>query len=320
MNLLTRMKRAVRPVVLALPDRLQRRKRLRDLAASRKALSPDGLAADLDRLPIREGAVVLVHSSLKALGYVEGGAGAVVEALIGIVVERRGGTLLLPTFSIDGSMHRTLTSGRRFDQCATPSNLGAIPEAFRRHPKARRSLHPTHSLAAIGRDAARLVDGHHRCGSSFGEGSPMAELLAANGYLLGLGTDLGRVTFYHCLEEIERDFPIDVFTPDGPISVTCRSTDGALHELSIRAHDPNPAKRRIDRPENEHLRRFFQAAFEQRAGLSWHRIGEARSWLIEAKPLYAELKRLMQAGITIYSSPSDLAATSEAGSKQQEPA
>lgn len=306
MSLLDRVKNAVRPVVGDLPDRFHRRQRVRELEASRTTQSLEGLVVELDRLPIRRGAAVLVHSSLKALGYVSGGAETVVEALIGAIVERRGGTVMLPTFSIDGSMHRTLTSDREFDQRATPSNLGAIPEAFRRHPRVKRSLHPTHSLAAIGPDAAMLVEGHHLSGSSFGEGSPMAKLLAADGYLLGLGTDLGRVTFYHCLEEIEEAFPVDIYTPDSPIDVACRGDDGQVHQLSISAHAPMIARRRIDQPDNQALRTFFQDCFEVQAGLTWHGVGEARAWLIEAGRLYAEIKRLMQAGVTIYSSPSDL--------------
>ena len=307
MNLLTRAKHVVRPIIGDLPDRIHRHRRDRELAASRKTLSLTRLVADLDRLPVRPGAVILVHSSLKALGYVEGGAEAVVQALIELFVRRRGGTVMLPTFSIDGSMHRTLISSRQFDLQETPTNLGKIPEAFRRHPEARRSLHPTHSLAAIGEAAAMLVEDHHLAGSSFGKGSPMAKLLDADGYLLGLGTDLGRVTFYHALEEIEDSFPVNVFTSDSPIDVTCLGEDSRVHRLSIKAHNHDLARHRIDQPDNQHLRGFFQDSFERQADLTWHHVGEARSWLIGAKPLYAEIKRLMQAGITIYSSPSDLA-------------
>jgi aminoglycoside 3-N-acetyltransferase len=212
---------------------------------------------------------------------------------------------MLPTFSIDGSMHRTLLSGRVFDIAGTPSNLGAIPEAFRRHPLARRSLHPTHSLAAIGPGAEGLVAEHH-LSTSFGEGSPMARMMAAGGYLLGLGTDLGRVTFYHCLEEIEDDFPLDVFTADSPIEARCRDHDGRLHRLRINAHDAAAARTRIDRPENVAIRRFFQQQLESRAGLSWHGVGEASSWLVEAARLYEEARRQMRAGITIYSHARDI--------------
>lgn len=320
MSLLTRAKRVVRPMIGDLPDRIHRRRRDRELAASRTTLSPEQLAADFDRLPIRPGATVLVHSSLKALGYVEGGADTVVQALLEAFVRRRSSTVMLPTFSIDGSMHASLTSDRHFDQRETPTNLGKIPEAFRRHPEARRSLHPTHSLAAIGQAAEMLVADHHLAGSSFGKGSPMAKLLDTDGYLLGLGTDLGKVTFYHSLEEIEDGFPIDVFTSDSPIDATCRGNDGQVHRLSVKAHSRDLAQRRIDQPENQHLRDFFQDSFERRAGLTWHQVGEARSWLIEASSLYAELKRLMQAGITIYSSRLDLAAYRQAaGEKGSEP-
>lgn len=300
------VKDVIRPVVGGMPDRIQKLRRIRHLEASRPAVSAAKLVDDLAGLPVRRGAVVLVHSSLKALGYVQGGADAVVAALVEVFVERNAGTVMLPTFSIDGSMYRTLTSGRVFDVNATPSNLGAIPEAFQRHSEARRSVHPTHSLAAIGRDAASLVDGHHRCGSSFGPGSPMAEFLAAGGYLLGLGTDLGHVTFYHCLEEIEDDFPIDVFTPDSPIEADCRGDDGQIHRLHVNAHDGAVASTRIDRPENMAIRQFFQDRFERHAGLSWHPVGEASAWQVEAPRLYDQIKRLMQEGITIYSRKSDL--------------
>lgn len=307
MSIARLVKDVIRPVVGDMPSRIQKFRRVKHLEASRPAVSTAKLVDDLAGLPVRPGAVVLVHSSLKALGYVQGGPDAVVGALVEVFVERNAGTVILPTFSIDGSMYRTLTSGRVFDVNATPSNLGAIPEAFRCHPEARRSLHPTHSLAAIGHDAAPLVDGHHRCGSSFGQGSPMAEMLAAGGYLLGLGTGVGHVTFYHCLEEIEDDFPVNVFTPDSPIVADCRGHDGKIHRLQVNAHDGAVASTRIDRPENMAIRRFFQDRFERHAGLSWHPVGEATSWLIEAARLYDEAKRLMQAGVTIYSCAADLA-------------
>ncbi len=306
MNLRSLVKTVVRPLVGDLPDQIRQRQRVRALEASRVAVSKERLVLDLGRLPIRSGAPLLVHSSLKALGFVEGGAATVVDSLITAIVERNGSTVISPTFSIDGSMHRTLLSGRSFDQRATPSNLGAIPEVFRKHPRAKRSLHPTHSLAAIGPEAGALVEGHHLAGSSFGESTPMAKLLAAGGYLLGLGTDLGRVTFYHCLEEIEDAFPLDVFTPDSPLNATCRDEDGAVHNLSVRAHDPARTRGRIDHPESTALRAFFRERLEKHAGLSWHRVGETDAWLVEAERLYAEIKRLMQAGITIYSSPTDI--------------
>src|SRR5690606_27894928 len=107
----------------------------------------------------------------------DGGPQTVVDALIESIVRERSGTLMLPTYSINGTMRNTLLVGQSeggivFDVRSTPSNLGAIPEAFRRHPGVVRSVHPTHSFGAIGALAEELVAEHHTCGSSFGRGSP----------------------------------------------------------------------------------------------------------------------------------------------------
>ena len=45
-------------------------------------------------------------------------------------------------------------SGKVYDYRQTPSRVGSITDIFWRRPNAFRSDHPTHSLAAIGREAA----------------------------------------------------------------------------------------------------------------------------------------------------------------------
>lgn len=300
------LKDALRPIVHYIPDYIRGRQRERQLKSARPLISNERLVEDLSRLPVDRGAIVLVHSSLKALGYVEGGPATVVEALVDVFVERNAGTVMLPTYSIAGTMHATLLTGEGFDVRTTPSNLGAIPEAFRRHPDAIRSIHPTHSFAAIGLDARWLVEEHHTCGTSFGTGSPMAKARDRHGYLLGLGTNLGNVTYYHCLEEIEPDFPVNVFTADSPISVECMDQEGRLHRLEVRAHDRNVSQTRIDRPENHGIRNFFTRWFEGHADLQWFQVGEARSWLIRAGSMYREAKLLMKRGITIYTTTSEI--------------
>src|SRR5687768_13783978 len=55
------------------------------------------LAADLRRLGLRPGTVVIVHSSLSSLGWVCGGSVPVVQALMDVLTE--AGTLVMPTHS-----------------------------------------------------------------------------------------------------------------------------------------------------------------------------------------------------------------------------
>lgn len=308
------LKAPLRPMVHAL--RALRRKR--ELERTLPATSSAELMRQLEAVPLPEQPVLLVHSSLKQLGFVEGGADGVVDALVEVVVSRRRGTLVLPTFSIDGSMHNSLAGGAVFDVRSTPSNLGAIPEAFRRRPGVRRSIHPTHSFAALGPRADWIVAEHHRCGSSFGADSPMVRAMEADARLAGLGTNLGNVTFYHCLEDSEPDFPLRVYTSESPYRVHCIGWDGMRHEWQLPAHDPAVSRTRIDHKESTAIRSFFQTALEQHAGLQWFAIGHGRGWVVPMHAMYGECVRLMRRGITIYSTAEDLAAADRAMAVRRE--
>jgi len=87
---------------------------------------------------------VLVHSSLSSLGCVEGGADAVIDALLDVLGP--GGTLVVPTLT--GTESLSAENPPRYDPDATPCWTGRVPETLRRRPGAMRSLHPTHSVAA----------------------------------------------------------------------------------------------------------------------------------------------------------------------------
>src|SRR5262249_15671446 len=86
------------------------------------------IVADLQELGLKSSGILLVHSSLSALGVVAGGARTVIDAL----GESLGtqGTLVLPTHSWE-----VMDSGCRvFDVRQTPSCVGAITEKFRAMP------------------------------------------------------------------------------------------------------------------------------------------------------------------------------------------
>ena len=66
-------------------------------ASSPRSITRDSLAHDLKALGVREGDCVMLHSSLSSLGWVEGGADAVVEAFLDAIGPE--GTLLTPAFT-----------------------------------------------------------------------------------------------------------------------------------------------------------------------------------------------------------------------------
>lgn len=170
------------------------------------------LAADLARLGLRAGMTVMVHSSLSALGWVCGGAVAVVQALMDVVTPE--GTLVMPTHSGEYSdpsywgnppvpedwwpvIRETMPL---FDPALTQSRgMGRIPEVFRTVPGALRSRHPALSFAAWGRHAEFVTTGHS-LEFSLGESSPLARVYDLDGWVLLLGVGHRNNTSLHLAE------------------------------------------------------------------------------------------------------------------------
>ena len=80
------------------------------------------IVAGLQALGVRRGSILLVHSALSSLGWVEGGADEVIDALLDVLGAE--GTLLMPT--------HPARDGRVFDPDSIPSDMGRISETFRR--------------------------------------------------------------------------------------------------------------------------------------------------------------------------------------------
>lgn len=138
-------------------------------------LTRDEIAADLRALGVRPGDRLLVHSSLKSLGWVKGAAHAVVDALLDAVFP--GGTIAVPTHTSPAPI---------LDLVTTPCHTGAIPNALRIRPDAIRSLDATHSVAAIGPDAAYACAGHPLA-TALGVDSPFDRLSRLGARILLIG-------------------------------------------------------------------------------------------------------------------------------------
>lgn len=133
----------------------------------------------LSRRGVRPGDSILVHSSLRSIGLIEGGPDALIDGLMEVVGP--AGTLLMPAFNYT----RPLPSPY-FDPRTTPSRAGALTEIFRNRPGTQRSLHPTHSVAAQGKRAEEFLADHHK-NLAFGIGSPIDRLSREGGYVLLIG-------------------------------------------------------------------------------------------------------------------------------------
>jgi aminoglycoside 3-N-acetyltransferase len=266
------------------------------------------LARDLARLGIARGDTVFVHSSLKSLGYVEGGAAAVIGALQDAVGQE--GTLLVPTYYLPaGTVKATCElADYVFDPKRHGTNMGRLPETFLAQAT-HRSIHPTHSVSAWGRHAQYLTEAHHHAPSIFGIGSPWQRFVGIEGAkVLGLGVSMGPVTFYHVVEDALGDaFPVPVWE-ERTYRLPCLDREGTRWDVPVRPFVPAVAARRIDYAAREDVREYFRQEFEG-AGLRVNgKIGDAQAWFIPAQDFFDHLHRLAADGITIYSTPEQLAA------------
>jgi aminoglycoside 3-N-acetyltransferase len=147
---------------------------------------------------IAPGDVLLFHSSLKAIGWIEPGPQVVIEALL----DRLGasGTLVAPTLVPAGQGLRPL-----FDPATSPSEVGLLTEIVRAWPGAVRSEHPTHSVAAVGARAKELCADHLKAYGpvspwgvdALGFNSPWDKLREWNAWLFMIGVDFTYCTILH---------------------------------------------------------------------------------------------------------------------------
>lgn len=173
----------------------------------------------LFELGIAEGDILLVHSSMSSLGWVCGGAQAVISALMAAAGSE--GTIVMPAHSGDWSdpmewgnppvpeewFQAIYESMPAFDRRITPTRgVGRIPELFRTNPSAIRSDHPQVSFSAAGRNATDIVI-EHPLSPSLGMDSPLGRMYSLDAKVLLLGVGYSSCTSFHLAETLIEEMP-----------------------------------------------------------------------------------------------------------------
>jgi len=227
------------------------------------------IAAGLRALGLPAGATVLVHSSLRSFGQVEGGADAVIDGILQALGPT--GTAAFPTFS--GSSKLGPEHPPHFDVRQTPCWTGRIPETARDRAEARRSLHPTHSVAAMGPGTADLLHDHELSPTPCGPETPFGRLARCErGYVLFLGADLSSNTMFHHVEEAAK---VDYHMQEVPVAATVVDYEGETRTVRLWLHRYGPAR---DYPKAEPYLR-------ERGILTSGRIGESTVRLVRSRPM-----------------------------------
>ena len=298
---------AIKQLAKNLIRKVQSEVRRREIEKSAVHVDKDAIVAGLRSMGIGDGDVLFLHSSLRSLGFVEGGPGTVLTALLEAIGPQ--GTLIVPTYyQPGGTIYSTCKiPDYIFDPAIHGTDLGALPSAFLKRPDVERSLHPTHSVSAIGPRARFVTESHHLAPSVFGDGSPWERFIQLDGKVLGLGISMGPVTFYHLLEDMTGDaFPLPVRMNEVH-RLRCRRADGEVIHVPVVPLDPEYMLRRIDNPSRDDLRDYFWREFESAGLMRVGMVGEGKSWVIGGKNFYRHLQQLLGEGITIYSTAEELA-------------
>ncbi len=176
------------------------------------ASSADVTAA-LKELGIKEGDIILVHSSLRSLGKVEDGAAGVIRGLEAAIGKE--GTLVMPTLSqVDFfNSYKTWYMDK-------PSDTGYLTEYFRHLPYVYRSNQETHSVAARGKYAYELTFEHkargpHMCPFgewAFADSSPWMKMYHMGAKTLFIGVTMRYNTMKHTVESRYAESLLDAVT------------------------------------------------------------------------------------------------------------
>jgi len=275
----------------------RKRQKLRDIVQP-PAISRDRLAEDLRSLGLARGRDVLIHSALSTLGPLEKGA----ETLVGAIMDVAGpeATLLAPAYPMPGTMHEWMLMPEPFNVEETRSRMGAFTEYLRKLPGARRSAHPTHSMAAYGPRAQEYTAEHHLGGTPTDSRSPFHKHVENDGQIVCIGTGVGKITSYHVIEDCMAAFPIAVYL-DKPESKVVEFGDGRRVTVTTRVNNPALSPWRVDnfKPKEMEIYRRLISEGVAREG----KVGLAVSHIMDAKDLFAATRRWAEQGITIYHLP-----------------
>ena len=168
------------------------------------------------QMGIKPDDTVLIHTSMKAIGTVEGGADTVIDAFIECLP---GGLFLVPTHTW-GVVNKNQPV---YDVRSTVPNIGALPRVAAFRKDGIRSLHVTHSIWAHGKGAEEFIKGEEHAETPCPIGFAWSRLADVNAKILLLGVTHSRDTFIHSIDELAQ-IP-DRIQPE-PYEVTCIDWNG----------------------------------------------------------------------------------------------
>ncbi len=267
----------------------------------------EDLIQNLNAMGIRPTDALMVHSSMKSIGEVEGGADTVVDAFMEYLQE---GLFMTPTHTW-AQMSETYST---FDPVAEPACVGIIPNIFRCREGVYRSLHPTHSIAAYGSGlklrkkaegdvqepqgeeakslgaavesrgvsskgypAEEYVKGEENAVTPCPPGGCWDRLREIDGKILLIGVTHARNTYIHSIDEV---FDVPERLTETPTLMQIVMPDGSVRDVRMYRHY-NPVSAHISENFDKVSDAFFETGAAKRV-----KFGDATCILCEARKIF----------------------------------
>lgn len=232
---------------------------------------------------------VIVHTSLRAVGEVEGRGEGLLDALIEYFTAE-GGLLCFPTHTWDNMGTPRIT----LDMTLAESCIGAMPRIAAADPRGVRSANPTHSMMVFGdRDTAEeFVSGEEAVLTPTSPDGCYGKIYDRDGYVLLIGVGHDKNTFIHCIEEmIGITNRID---PEGT-AVSVKYKDGEIKNRVV-----NSFNEKLNGDVSEFFGKY-EAAFRYHGCVVDGFVGSAPAQLCSARKLkeVVELVRKRSGGIEL---------------------
>lgn len=152
----------------------------------------------LEAMGARRDRIVLMHTALRSVGEVEGGAKGLLDAFIEYFT-KDGGLFCLPTHT-----GRNVIKPIMLDMSSSESHLGAFPIIATEDGRGIRTLNPSHSMVIFG-DRERALEfskNEDKLDSPTAPDSCYGRLRELDGQILLVGVGQAKNTYIHSVEEM----------------------------------------------------------------------------------------------------------------------
>lgn len=240
-----------------------------------------------NKLKLSNGDISFVHSSLDRLN-LDFPSFQVLDILLELVGDE--GTLIFPTYPKLTS-YKYLKSGEVFNINRTPSYMGILSEFARRHSKAIRSLHPTKSVVAIGKNAEEITSSHHLSIYPYDKNSPYYKAYTLGSKAIGIGVKTTFFSAVHILDDLYLDnLPINPYKNE---LFAAKCLDKKKEEIIVNTYAHDMDKMHFDLP------KFFNSKIDKTICEDIN-IDGMNFFTSDLYKTIDEMRNLLKNGISIY--------------------